>query len=164
MKKVSEDSAKTWLCDIKRVLLNLNSSPIPAWKSTITPFEIMFHRTPRIMARPSLPEYQGMMQHIQEMAERLSHAQVVCRELFERMPSGTNPGSGLQTPEALRKGDLVLIRRDIVTTNKINSVLKLTRMYSSKAYEVIQISRNHVSVRVDGSSHVYHQKRLHKVF
>jgi hypothetical protein len=63
MKKVSEDSAKTWPCDIKRVLLNLNNSPIPAWKSTITPFEIMFHRTPCIMARPSLPEYLGMTTH-----------------------------------------------------------------------------------------------------
>jgi hypothetical protein len=77
MKKVSEDSAKTWPRNIKRVLLNLNSSPIPAWKSTITPFEIMFHRTARIMARPSLPEYQGMMQHIQEMAEGQSPAQDV---------------------------------------------------------------------------------------
>jgi hypothetical protein len=33
MKKVSEDSARTWPRDIKRVLLNLNSSPIPGWKS-----------------------------------------------------------------------------------------------------------------------------------
>jgi hypothetical protein len=45
MKKVSEDSARTWPCDIKRVMLNLNSSPIPAWKSTITPFEIVSQDT-----------------------------------------------------------------------------------------------------------------------
>jgi hypothetical protein len=42
-------------------------------------------------------------------------------------------GSGLQKPETLIIGDLVLIRRDIVATNKIKSVLKLTRIYSSKA-------------------------------
>jgi hypothetical protein len=51
MKKVSEDSAKTWPRDLKRVLLNLNSSPIPSWNSTITPFEIMFHRTNCIRVR-----------------------------------------------------------------------------------------------------------------
>jgi hypothetical protein len=37
MKKVSEDSARTYPRNIKRILLNLNSFPIPAWKSTITP-------------------------------------------------------------------------------------------------------------------------------
>jgi hypothetical protein len=84
MKKISEDSARTWPCDIKRVLVNLNSSPIPAWKSTITPFEIMFHRTPRILARPLLPEYQGMTEHLQKMAEGQTCAQDICRELCER--------------------------------------------------------------------------------
>jgi 3-phenylpropionate/cinnamic acid dioxygenase small subunit len=73
-------------------------------------------------------------------------------------------GSGLQKPETLIIGDLVLIRRDIVATNKIKSVLKLTRIYSSKAYKVTGISGNHVSVQVDGSSHVYHRKRLQKFF
>jgi hypothetical protein len=50
MKKVSEDSSKMWPRDLKWILLNLNSSPIPSWKSTITPYEIMFHRLPRILA------------------------------------------------------------------------------------------------------------------
>jgi hypothetical protein len=66
--------------------------------------------------------------------------------------------------EALKIGDLMLIRRNIVATNKINSVLKLTRIYSSKAYKVTRISGNHVSVQVDGGSHVYHRKKLHKFF
>jgi hypothetical protein len=101
-------------------------SPIPAWKYTIMPFEIMFHRTPRILARPSLPKYQGMTKHLQEMARGQTRAQDICRELCERTPCGTNPGSGLQTPETLKVGNLVLIRREIVATNKINSVLKLT--------------------------------------
>jgi hypothetical protein len=35
MKKVLEDSSRTWPCDIKRILLNLNSSSIPSWKSTL---------------------------------------------------------------------------------------------------------------------------------
>jgi hypothetical protein len=30
MKKVSENSSKTWPLDLKRILLNLNSSPIPS--------------------------------------------------------------------------------------------------------------------------------------
>jgi hypothetical protein len=164
MKKVLEDSARSWPRDIKRVLINLNSSPIPAWKSTIMPFEIMFHRTPRILARPSLPEYQGMTQHLQEMAEGQTCAQDICRELCECTPHGTNPGSGPQTPEALKIVDLVLVMRNIVATNKVNSVLKLTRIYSSKAYKVTLISGHHVSAQVNGGSHVYHRKRLRKVF
>jgi Txe/YoeB family toxin of Txe-Axe toxin-antitoxin module len=156
MKKVSEESARTWPHNIKRVLLNSNSSPIPAWKSTITPFEIMFHRTPSILARPSLPEYQGMTEHLQEMARGQTRMQDICRELCERTPRGTNPGSGLQTPETLKFGNLVLISREIVATNKINSVLKLTRIYSSKDYKIIRVSGNHVSVQIDKGSHVYH--------
>jgi hypothetical protein len=129
MKKVSEDSARTWLHDIKRVLLNLNSSLIPAWKSTITSFEIMFHRTPRILARPSLPKYQVMTVHLQEMARGQARAQAVCRELCELIPHCINPGFELKAPENLKIDNLVLIKQDIVATNKINFILKLTRIY-----------------------------------
>jgi hypothetical protein len=89
----------------------------------------MFHRTPRILARPSLPDYEGMTEHLQKMARGQAHAQDVCRELCERVPRSINPGAGMKIPEELKVGDLVMVRRDIVATNTINSILKLTRIY-----------------------------------
>jgi hypothetical protein len=82
--KVSKNSSKTWPRNLKQILLNLNSSPIPSWKSTINPYELMFHRTPRILARPSMPDYEGMTEHPQKMARGQARAQDVCRELCER--------------------------------------------------------------------------------
>jgi hypothetical protein len=115
----------------------------------------MYHRTLGILARPSLPEYQGMTDHLQERARGQDRAQDVCRELCECVPCCINPGFGLKAPENLKINNLVLIRRDIVATNKINSILKLTRMYSTKAYRVTHVSGNHVSVCVKGGSYVY---------
>ena len=110
MKKVSEDCARTWPRDIKRVLQNLNSAPIPAWKSTITPYKLMFHRTPRTIARPSDPDFQSLTDHIQEMAEGQTRAQDMCRELCLRTPRGQNPGLDLKKPEEISAGDFVLLR------------------------------------------------------
>jgi hypothetical protein len=146
MKKVSEDSSRMWPRDLKRILLNFSSSLIPSWKLMITPFKIMFHRTPRILARPSMPDYEGMTKHLQEMARGQAHAQDVCRELCERVPHSVNPGTDMKIPEELKVSDLVLVQSDIVATNTINSILKLTRIYSSKAYRIASISGNHFSV------------------
>jgi hypothetical protein len=87
-----------WLRDLKRILLNLNSSPIPSWKLMITPFEIMFHKTSHILARPSMPDYKGMTEQLQEMARGQARAQDVCRELCECMPHSVIPGAGMKIP------------------------------------------------------------------
>jgi hypothetical protein len=123
----------------------------------------MIHRTPHILANPSMPDYEGMTEHLQEMTRGQARAQDVCRKLCERVPCGVNPGASMKTPEDLKVGDLVLVRRNIVATNTINSILKLTRIYSSKAYRIASMAGNHFSVEIDRVEHVYHRKRLRKV-
>ena len=69
----------------------------------------------------------------------------------------------LKQPETIKPGDLVLVRRDVVTTNTINSVLKLTRIYTSKAYRVERVSGNQYAVQVNGALRTYHRKNLRRV-
>ena len=163
MKKVGENCATTWPRDIKRVIQNLNCSPIPSWKSTITPYELMFHRTPRIIARPSNPDLQSLTDHVQEMSEAQARAQDMCRELCVRTPNGQNPGLDLKQPEQISAGDFVLLRSDMIATNNINSILKLTRIYTRRAYRVISAEGNQFSVLVNNQIRIYHRKRLRKV-
>ena len=97
------------------------------------------------------------------MADGQARAQDMCRGLCLKTPGGRNPGPDLNKPEKISIGDFVLLRRDVVTTNSINSLLKLTRIYTDKAYRVTKIRGNHFSVTVDNNLRVYHRRRLRKV-
>ena len=129
----------------------------------MTPFELIFHHTPRTIAGPSGPDFESLTDHIQEMAHGQAKAQDICRELCIRTPGGKNPGLNLYKPEKISIGDYVLLRRDIVATNTINSVLKLTRIYTGKAYRVARFKGNHFSIEIGGKFRIYHRKRLRKV-
>ena len=85
------------------------------------------------------------------------------KELCVRTPGGKNPGLDLYKPEKISEGDYVILRRDIVATNTINSVLKLTRIYTGKAHRVAKCRGNHFSVEVGNKLRIYHRKRLRKV-
>ena len=84
----------------------------------------------------------------------------MCRELCEQTPQNANPGMDLKQPETIKPGDLVLVRRDVVATNMINSVLKLTRIYTSKAYRVEKVSGNQYAIRINGVLRTCHHKNL----
>ena len=123
----------------------------------------MFNRTPRIIARPPTEQFQSWPAYLQEKILAQTKAQDFVREYCGQMQRTQQPGHGFQKPAQLAEGDRVLVRRDIVATNTINSNLKLMRIYSPQPATVVEVDGNHITLDIGRAGrNVYHRSRLRK--
>ena len=144
------------------MLLALNSMPIVIWNTDLTPYEIMFNRNPRIIECPTQEEYENLADFLQEKVKTMATAQDLVRKQCKRTYNTQLPGNHFREPKALKPGQWVLTRRDLIMTNMHSAKNKLLRAYTGP-FQITVREGNHYSIDINGATAVYHRRRLKKI-
>ena len=142
--------------------LALNCTPIVSWKTDLTPYEIMFDRSPHIMERPDKEKYDNLVDFLQERVKAAVTAQDLIWKQCDHIYETQLPKRHFWDPTQLEPGQWVLASRDLITTNTHSAKHKLMRAYMGP-FQMPKQEGNHYTIVIHGSPSVYHRTRLKEI-